>query len=528
MTTARRPEFPEYGSGGDHVGARRGRRAFRFGVAAVVVFTGGLWLSEQYLRYEETERLYLLALTREPESARVLLRQAIKIDAATVERPTAKYAAALAEREEDDRRITAYERAYELDPANAFLAMRFGCELFKLRDMRRARELFRAAYDHDPANALPLYLEAATLPFIEERNPHLEESFQLIQRANTSEMPIAFQRPLWFSTLPQRGEWYARWRRSVEHDTLYPIQVFVAHICQLVETALDGESTDVWSARLADIVDLGSRILHDSQPEVGAPQASVGLALQLRAVQLQRRVQENLGHNVADLADLEGRIEAALATVNRFEFAREESIAVQRTNLRIPLQLLSKSVLMLAVIYLAVYAASRLMKAGRRSWTLRHRLWAQTMIGAGCVALFMFLTLLSYDSLQRAPYPWAATLVTWLWFAVLSIVTVAGAFYPAFVLPLAHLAVRERKPSESDALRLLVEARRARRIAYVSLMRRFYGIFLGSTGITACLWVVGFRTLCGLYPWQVTLLTPGLADSEHEAVRTALQALGVG
>ena len=521
MTTSKRPEFPEYGSGGDYAGARRGRRAFRYGVATAVLFTLGLWLSEQYLRYEETERLYLLALTHEPESARVLLRQAIKIDTATEERPTAKYAAALAEREEDDRRLTAYEKAYELDPANAFVAMRFGCELFEHKEMRRAHELFRAAYDHDPRNALPLYLEAATLPFIEEGDLHLDESFQLIERANESGMPLVFQQPLWFSTLPLRGEWHAHWRRQIVYEVLTPVQTFSEHVFDLAEQDLTQEFGDTWDTRLATMQQMSWRIAHDSEPEVGAPQALVGLRIELRAVQLRQRFQ-----NLAELAEQETHLNEALEIVNRFEFTREERIAMQKTRRGVPLQLVSQSLVLLFIIYLGVYVASRAMRAGRQSWTLRHSVWARAVILGACFLLLLLLILVSSMGWQPTANTFTLTAIAYLWFGVLGVATGAGAFYPGFMLPLAHQVMRERKPDQEEAGRFLVMARRARRIAYVSLMRRYYGILLGLFAITTCLWILGFRILCALYPWQIKLLTPGLGGQEHEAVRSALRVLG--
>lgn len=525
MTAARQPEFPEYGSGGDYAGARRSRRAFRYAVAATLVFTAVLWLAEQYLRYDETERLYLVALTREPESARILLRQAMKIDAATAERPTAKYAAALAEREEEERRLRAYEDAYELDPENAFLAMRFGCELFKHGEMRRAHTLFRAAYEHDPQNALPLYLEAATLPFIEEGNFHFEETFQLLERANVSGLPVEFQRPLWFSTLPQRSEWYARWRRQAVQDVLAPIQTFTAKLVELVEADLENDYAGVWGTRLEAIEAMGWRITHDSQPEVGAPQAILGMTIQLQAIQLRRQIYALEEQNVADLAAKESKLEAALGVINQFEYAREEDVAAQKTALRIPLELVGKSFVLLLILYLVVYTASRIVHAGRQSWTLRHSVWARAIIMGGCLILLLLLALASTLGFRAYVNTAALNAVAYVWFAVVGAMAAAGAFYPAFLLPLAHQVVRDRTSDKEESERLLAWARRARRIAYVSLMRRYYGILTGSVGMVVCIWVLGFRIALGLYPWQTKLLAPGLGEFELEAVRRALSIL---
>ena len=524
--TTRRPEFAEYGSGGDYAGARRARRAFRYGVVAVLVFTFGLWMSETYLRFEETERLYLLALTHEPESARVLLRQAIKIDAANRERPTAKYAAALAEREEDERRLTAYQKAYELDPANAFLAMRFGCELFAHKEMRRAHELFLAAYEHDSRNALPLYLEAATLPFIEENNPHLDEAFQSVQRANAEADPLLFQRPLWFSTLPQRGDWYARWRRRIAAELLVPIQTFATFVFTLAEENLAEGYPGDWNARLQAMEAMGVRLANDSEPEASAPQAHAGILLQLRAVQLQKRFREMESQNISELAQRENRLEQALEMVNAFEIAREDRVAAQRTLIRLPLQLIWQGAILLFGIYLATYLAARVLRAGRQSWTLRHRPWARLMVMVGCSLLLMLLTALaSIDELHEST-PILVSVIDYAWFAIIGLMAGAGTFYPAFMLPLAHQVVRGDDANPENVATSLSYARRARRVAYVSLMRRYYGILLGTFASTACLWVLGFRIVSGLFPWQTKLLAPGLGAEEEAIVGAALRLLG--
>ena len=84
------PRFPAYGDDGDMAGARRMRRAFRLCVLSFVLLTGIMWLSERFLRYEASEYLYLSALTLPSNSARVMLRQAIKIDQENREHPTPK------------------------------------------------------------------------------------------------------------------------------------------------------------------------------------------------------------------------------------------------------------------------------------------------------------------------------------------------------------------------------------------------------------------------------------------------------
>src|SRR5690606_21094304 len=90
-----------------------------------------LWVTESFWRYAPAERLYRSSLTMLPNQGRNLLRQAVKYDAKS-ETPSSKYYEALAEREEEDLVVSAYENASKLDPQNADLAIKFGCQLFKL------------------------------------------------------------------------------------------------------------------------------------------------------------------------------------------------------------------------------------------------------------------------------------------------------------------------------------------------------------------------------------------------------------
>jgi hypothetical protein len=522
----RKVEFVQYGSGGDYAGARRGRRAFRYAVAVILVFSGGLWLAEQYLRHEETERHYLLALTHEPEAARVHLRQAIKIDAATGRRPTVKYVAALAEREEEEKRLRTYEAAHTLDPANSFLAMRYGCELFARHEMRRARELFGAAYQSAPQNALPIYLEAATLPFLDEENPRLEEAFGLLQRANLSADPLVFQRPLWFSTLPQRGEWYARWRREIVYDMLVPIQLFADRVFLLAEAEIAaGERWDFWDALLEAVEVMGYRIVRHSSPDIGAPNALVGLPIQLAALEVRERLRELQGRNAADLVERRAQLQRALAVVVAFESSREERIAAEKTKLQLPLYLISRTGMVLLGVYLLSYVLSRVSGAGRQSWTLAHSVSAKLTVLVSSGLFLVLLLILTWLERQIGDARLLLSVVTYAWVAILGFALVFGAFYPGFMLPLAHQVVHERVGAGSDMARLLSLARRQRRIAYISLLRRYYGILLGCFLITSCLWVIAFRVFYLLYPWQIKLLAPGLTEDELETVGRAISIL---
>jgi hypothetical protein len=95
-----------------------------------------------------------------------------------------------------------------------------------------------------------------------------------------------------------------------------------------------------------------------------------------------------------------------------------------------------------------------------------------------------------------------------------------GAFYPLFTLShVGHVA------SAAESKTALGVARRAYRMAYVALLRRYYGTLVGLCAAAECVWVVAFRVWTSLYPWQINLLTTGAGDAEAEAVRSALALL---
>ena len=93
-------KFPDYGDDGDVAGARRGRRAFRLCVAAVVLLTGFMYFSERFLRHSQPESLYLSGITLPRGSSRVLRHGAIQADEEWGERPPRKYTPAIAGRRE--------------------------------------------------------------------------------------------------------------------------------------------------------------------------------------------------------------------------------------------------------------------------------------------------------------------------------------------------------------------------------------------------------------------------------------------
>ncbi|MEX2016422.1 MAG: hypothetical protein WD873_07255, partial [Candidatus Hydrogenedentales bacterium] len=182
---AERPNFKDYGEGGDMAGARRARRAFRLSVAACLVFTGMLWFSERFLRFEHADRLYLSALTLNRESARPMLHQAVRYDREAREKPTPKYLQALAVREEDDVILERFAEAYAADPADGLFAVRYGAQLYLMDEPQKAEEVLKAAALQPPDSTLPEYLAAAARAKAGGTEAALEEAMVGVARTNS-------------------------------------------------------------------------------------------------------------------------------------------------------------------------------------------------------------------------------------------------------------------------------------------------------------------------------------------------------
>ena len=66
-----------------------------------------------------------------------------------------------------------------------------------------------------------------------------------------------------------------------------------------------------------------------------------------------------------------------------------------------------------------------------------------------------------------------------------------------------------------------------RRVGWrLGMLRRVTGVFLGGFLCVLALWVLVFRLVSGLYPFQLALLTTGLENEEITLVRHAQMMLG--
>lgn len=515
------PRFPDYGRGGDHTGARRTRRAFRIGVGAWALFAAALWVMDWYARYDLLETQYRMALTHEPASARPILRNVAARDAAARDTPNPRYLEALAEREEPDEVLPLYARAAEAAQRDPMLLINYGVRLFAAGEFREARDRFREAAAADPRNALPRYLEAAAAMAGGE-DEDAGEAVAILARTNSRQDPLLWPMPLWHESLPQRGEWFERLRRERADAAVMPLYRMEAMLLRRAESdGAAGQFRD-WDAWLQEWQTLGERLIGgpDAAPErLGAVQALAGLQFKRNALRM--REQLHVLRHGAPNAELEARraeVEAALAQVQAFEDRRNAVITQHRALAWRPIALGAGALFFFLAAYALAYLAAKLAHAGRTGWTLRHPRWALGAIAAGMALLFGILA--AAAALQRDPERAGAAIaaLNMAWYSVVGVLLLFGAAYPFLALPRSAIAIQNAGlPVDGPGVRQA--ARKARIIAGVSLLRRYFGILGGSAFATFILWALAYRIASGLYPLQVDLLVTGYRDAELAMLR---------
>ncbi len=526
------PQFPAYGGYGDTIGARRDRWAFRFCVAACLTFVAVLWISEYFIGFDRAESLYLSALTKHKESARPLLRQAVIRDRETSESPNPRYVQALAERELEDEVLPTYRQAFELDPGNASLVLRYGCRLFMDGDLEAARQRFRDAAQIAPDNALPQYLKAATIPWVlQEEANILRESLQLLAQANSSGKQIVFPRPLWHPKLPQRGKQYAMLRREAIEKCLVPISRYREYITQTARRQIEEGHTMYWDSWLQTLERAGDKLARSaliSGPEGDAgagslSQALVGLDMQLQAVRLRQEIHtRERGVPNEDLVRRTEELQRALGSLRDFENARQPAIE-RDTNAREFACLTAPffAILSLSAFSLAAALLTRIMKVDEHAWTIAHgRVGGAIM--AGCAAVLTgFISAMPW--LQNATEADVVPIVRTVWVSMLACIALVGLTYPLLILESPFKIAKTSEANQEGSLEY--GAASQWRGAYVLMVRRFFGVTLGLFLCTLSIWAVLYRMAISLYPWQIELLATGMGAQEVQAVRHALALL---
>ena len=528
------PKFSAYGDSGDLIGARRTRWAFQYCVIACVMLVAVLWISEYFIGYERAENLYLSALTKHKESARPLLRQAVLRDKAGSEAPNPRYVQALAERELEDEVLPTYQQAFELDPGNATLALRYGCRLFMAGQFEQARDRFRDAALYAPDNALPRYLEATTIPWTLHEEPNiLRESLKLIAQANSSGKQIVFPRPLWHPKLPPQGRQYAQLRREAIEECVAPIAQYRDYIMGIAARQIKEKHTqylDSWLQTLERAGDKLARsaLLPDSEGDSGAgsaSQAMVGLDLQLRAVRLRQQILEmESGQPDEALKQRESELEGGLAALRDFENARQPVIERDST---------AREFACLTAPFFAVFAlsvfcalgalAARLLGATRYDWTIPHGRAGLLIMASYALMLGVFLA--CAPAVQQATARDAVPGLRLVWMILLAATGVSALIYPSLVLPSPKKSAAEDGFGAMTSSERVSAARMRFHRAYAAMARRFLGVTLGLFLCVFSLWALVFRIATSLYPWQVELLATGMGTQEARMVRQALSLL---
>jgi len=512
--SGREPRFVEYGAGGDALGARRARRGLQLSIGALVVICGGLFFSEQYLKHDHVETLYNAALSKHDASARPMLRAAVLQDAES-ERPNPKYLWALAEREEEDKVLETYARAFALNPKNPNLAMRYGVRLFQEEEFAAARDRFHDAVVGDIENALPSYLEAAAIAAAGDRREALEEALALVARVNGAGKPVLFPQPLWVQDLPRRGNVHAHLQRRVIEDCAAPLIDLTLRVRRQVEEDFAEGRGLTWTTGLRALEEMGRRTALAEPP--GGLQAMRGAGIQLEALRLQERLVQLDGDGPAEaLLTRRLRIEEQVRpSLEAFENTRDARIEQSVRMYSLPIRMTFELIFFLAAALAAAFLWSLPQRRIKAFWTIPLGGTAKAVaVGGMACILLLYLSMALSAAAGADPDSWTPVYVgSW---RLLTIALVGFAvFYPAFALP-STTAVTAIHREESDYDLILATARKERRQAHAVMTYRYTGILLGCVVVAVCLWGVGHRVGASYYPHQIEVLATGLESTEAE------------
>ena len=509
-----------YGVGGDYVGARRARRAFRLLILACITFTFSLYFVEHYLRYSLNEVQYRMALTLEDDSQRAILRNVVRRDAQRSEVPTAKYVEALAHIEEEDVVIERFAEAAKLAPDKGSLLILYGCKLFHQGYYNEARQIFREATLKTTRNALPKYLQAAALAAASGTEEDFRTALAQIGRANDSGEQVMFPQPLWHESLPREGAWYASLQRRLVDQTCAPLYHFKNVVMTRAREQAGSANPQTWDAWLAHLQTMGARLAGnpDSAPEnLGTSQAIYGLQIQKDAIAMRIEL-AGRADAPPDTTLIEHRVKVqeTMARIQAFEMACEESLTAARARIKRPIIVAVEGFFLLGLAWLLYAFASKPFGTDKNARTLRHGRRCTMAITGWSVALLILLLVLSAGAVGSSAL---SSLAGASWFLMVAGAIISALFYPALMLPRAanvctHLATEPYYETK------LLEARACRRRSYLSLGTRLAGKLLGCYLIVCCVWVLGFRIATGLYPTDVKLLLPGFENETVALIRS--------
>ena len=507
-----------YGVGGDYIGARRFRRAFRLAVLACVGITLSLYISENYLRYGLSETQFRMALSHEDDSQRAILREVVNRDRRDSEVPTARYVAALAYIEEKDIVLERFAEAVTLAPDDGDLLIVYGCKLFQLGEFKEARRVFREAGLKSTKNALPDYLLAAAIAASSTSEEDFRTAVALVSRTNDSGNPVVFPQPLWHESLPKDGYWYADLRRQLADLCCAPIYTLKEVVILRAREEISGPGLQSLETWLYQLQRFGRKLVGDTREPSDTLSSSVmivGLKLQQDALALRMQLQSQEGAPAnSELIAIQDQLKKAMEQIVRFESKREESRPrrIEEATLSVWLVFLGVLILGSAAVILSIL--NRFFHTDRNARALRQSLTGLRLLAgwSGVVALFLLWATLG-SGIYSMP-----SLIAGLWTTLMVAIIIVAIVYPALLLP-RESTVCQPLVSEPGYADFLQEARRARRRGYLSLSGRFMTLALGTYICLVCFWVVGFRVLSGLYPSDIKLLVSGLLVEEQALIR---------
>jgi tetratricopeptide (TPR) repeat protein len=508
-----------YGVGGDYIGARRARRAFRLMVLSCVALSGSLYFAEHYLRYSLDEVHYRMALTLEDDSQRAILRNVVRRSAAGGETPSPRFVAALAYIEEDDMVLERYAQALALAPDDGELLTVYGCKLYQLGAYKEARRIFREAGLKSDDNALPDYLQAAAIAASSSSEEDFRTAVALVARTNDGHRDLVFPQPLWHESLPRYGYWYARMQRDLTDLCCAPLYSLKNTIVRRVHTELAEDSTQGVDTWLYQLRNLGQKLVgkRDSDAsQFGTSSLIAGLKFQSDAVELRQLLGEREGREPEEKLDSRATLlQEATSRVVAFEGQREQSIAQRRKAAALPIFLGALGLVYLLFVSLVAIISNRVAHTDKSARAVRQTSGGIWFVGAWNIALFVCLVWILASPVAGSTH----AVGFGVWVLLLIAVTVASVLGPFFALPSAT-SVCSPFLSEPTYGQILEEARGARRRAFTSLAGRFLNIALGSYVCLMCLVQVGFRVFTGLYPTDIKLLVSGGRPEELALVQT--------
>lgn len=520
-----RPQFPDYGDNGDTAGVRRARRSFRLVVVAAVVITVSLWISERFLQFDSAEGNFITSLTHERPSARVFLQQAIKSDATLRDKPTPKYHQALAVRSEHDVILDHMQVGVELDPMNALFRLRYGCRLFIMGYPEAAAEQFREAGSQPQQNALPLYLEAAAIAKAGNGRPEaLSEALTKVAMANSRDAALVFPRPIWSREYPTEGIWYSNLSREIQDEICGPLyalsQMVTADVArQIAQNRLQHAGT--W---LDEIMEMGERLVVRSEP-LSTTSAIAGLTIQGQALEVLEKLGSPMnGMSNEALIEKRLRLQQALDMLQGFESQRENRLQREMEMYTRPMTYVVLALAVFVGVHLLGLVVHRAFRFKKSRWTVPHSAIGASVLAIGNITLLLLLGVVML--LQGSPDGTlqGMKIVGLLWYIIVAGLVGFGLLYPAATLK-SPQEVSRRSSRLEDMEQTSRLARHSYRRAYASLALRYYGILSGVATCVVCTWIVFYRIIVGLYPWQFKLLTSGLLHDERSIVRDVIELL---